>query len=140
MFDITQFAPADTSFLHLKSPVDEDPLYVGSGDTKQPVGITFHSPGSEAYEAAGVRRANRSLARGKKNIPITAELLRSDNVRFLADITASFDNLGYPPAADAQGTDLYKALYSDRKYGWVVDQATAHTTDWGNALKKSPAS
>lgn len=140
MFDITQFTPTDTSFLHLKSPTDEEPLYIGSGDAKAPVGITFHSPGSEPYEAAVSRRTNRSLVRSKKKAELTADLLRSDTVSFLADVTASFDNLAYPPAAGAIGEDLFKALYADRKYGWVIDQANAHLGDWSHFTKGSAKS
>ncbi|WCT75037.1 hypothetical protein PQ455_07430 [Sphingomonas naphthae] len=140
MFDITQFAPADTGFMHLKSPRDEEPIFVGAAANPLPVGITFHAPGSEAYEAANKRRTNRSLGRSKKKIDLTADLLRSDNVTFLTDITVSFDNLAYPPAADLAGADLHRALYADPKYGWVVEQAQSHLGDWGNFSTKPPAS
>lgn len=141
MFDLTQFTPADTSFLHLKSPVDETPLYSGTGDKKEPVGITFHAPGSDAYEAAVSARTNRSLVRSKRKIDLTADLLRSDTVAFLTDVTVSFDGgLSYPPAGDATGKELFKALYSDRKFGWVIDQANAHLGDWGNFTKSLPTS
>lgn len=140
MFDITQFDSADTSFMHLKSPVDEEPLFLKVGDEKQPVGITFHSPGSEAYEAAVSRRTNRSLHRSKRKIDITSDLLRSDTVRFLTDCTISFDNLGYPPAVDAKGEDLFAALYADRKYGWVIEQANTHLGDWASFTKGSAKS
>jgi hypothetical protein len=138
--DITRFKPAITSFMHLKSPVDEEPLFDGAGDQKVPVGITFHSPGSEAYEAASAKRTNRSLVRSKKKLDLTADLLRADTVTFLADVTVSFDRLDYPPAGAATGEDLFKALYGDRDYGWVVEQATAHLADWSSFTKASPTS
>lgn len=140
MFDITQLTPADTTFCHLKNPVDEEPIFTGNGDDKKAVGITFHAPGSEAYEAAETRRTNRSLMRGKKKIEATADILRADATQFLTDITASFDNLAYPPAGEAKGAELYKALYSDRKYRWAVEQASAHLADLGNSMPKSAQS
>jgi len=140
MFDITQFAPAETSQLHLKSPADEEPLFVEEGDKKLAVGITFHSPGSEAYEAAVSRRTNRALVRSKKKAELTADLLRSDTVSFLSDVTVSFDNLAYPPAGEDKGEKLFRALYGDRKYGWVVEQANAHLGDWGNFTTVSATS
>lgn len=140
MFDITSFDSTDTSFMHLKSPIDEEPIMVKVGEAKQPVGITFHSPGSPAYEAAVSRRTNRSLHRSKRKIDVTADLLRSDTVTFLTDCTVSFDNLVYPPAGDATGEDLFKALYSDRKYGWVIEQANAHLGDWASFTKGSATS
>lgn len=140
MFDITKFTPSDTSFLHLKSPTDEEPIFTGAGESKQAVGITFHAPGSEAYEAAVAKRTNRSLVRSKKKSELTADLLRSDTVSFLADVTASFNNLAYSPAGEAKGEELFKALYADRKFGWVIEQANAHLGDWANFTKASATS
>lgn len=139
-FDITKFKPLPTTFLHLKSPDEEEPLFVGAGEDKQPVGITFHSAGSPAYEAASTKRTNRSLVRSKKKVELTADLLRADTVNFLADITVSFDNIGYPPAEGATGEELFKALYGDREYGWVIEQANAHLGDWGSFTKGSAKS
>ena len=140
MFDPDQFDSADTSFMHLKSPTDEEPIFLKVSDEKRAVGITFHSPGSQAYEAAVSRRTNRSLHRSKRKIDVTADLLRADNVQFLADCTHSFDNLGYLPAGDAKGEDLFRALYADRKKGWIVEQATAFLGDWASFTKGSPTS
>ena len=140
MFDITQFAPTDTAFLHLKSPVDEEPLFDGVGDARTPVGITFHAPGSAAYEAAAAKRTNRALGRSKKKIDLTADLLRADTTSFLAEVTVSFDGLGYPPAGDATGDVLFKALYDDRKCGWIVEQANVFLGDWANFSKGSATS
>ncbi len=139
-FDITQFDSTDTSFMHLKSPVDEEPITAKVNGEKVRVGITFHSPGSEAYEAAASRRTNRALARSKRKIDITADLLRADTVTFLTDCTVSFDHLGYLPAGEATGDDLFKALYADRKYGWVIEQANAHLGDWASFTKGSAKS
>lgn len=140
MFDITQLTPNDTTFCHLKNPIDEEPIYTGNGDEKAAVGITFHAPGSETYEGAETRRTNRALIRSKKKIEVTADILRADAIQFLADITASFDHLAYPPAGDAKGADLYKALYGDRKYRWAVEQANTHLGDLGNSMPKSAKS
>jgi hypothetical protein len=144
MFDITQFTPTETSFLHLIAPDTEEPIMltigVGDAETEVPVGITFHNPGSTAYEAASAKRTNRALVRGKRKVELTADLLRADTVSFLTDVTVSFENLDYPPAESVNGGKLFAALYSDRRYGWVVDQANAHLADWGNFTKKSAAS
>jgi hypothetical protein len=138
--DITRFKPSATAFMHLKSPVDEEPLFEAVGDAKEPVGITFHSAGSAAYEAASQKRTNRSLVRSKKKVELTADLLRSDTINFLVDVTVSFQHLEYPPAEGATGEDLFKALYGDREYGWVVEQANAHLGDWSSFTKGSAKS
>lgn len=132
MFDITQLATTDSGFLHLKSPATEEHIFVELGEVKVPVGIMLHAPGSPAYIAAENKRTNRALVRSKRKTDLTADMLRADQVEFLTDVTASFDNLGYPPAGEAKGEDLFKALYADRKFGWVVDQANAFLADWGN--------
>lgn len=138
--DITKFKPVATSFLHLKSPVDEDPMFDVVADEKTAVGITFHSPGTPVYEAAQNRRTNRSLVRSKKNAEITADILRADAVTFLSDVTASFHGIDYPPAGDAKGEELFKAVYADREYAWVLTQANKHLEDWANFMKRSEAS
>ncbi|MCZ4341515.1 hypothetical protein O4H52_07880 [Sphingomonadaceae bacterium G21617-S1] len=136
MFDITQFTPTDTTFVHLKSPITEEKLYLGKGDAKEPVGITFHSPGSEGYEAAETARTDRALVRSKRKIELTAAILRADAAQFLADITVS-SNLAYPDAGDATGEDLYKALYADRRFRWAIEQSNTHLSDLGNSMRKS---
>lgn len=139
-FDITTLAPTETTFCHLKNPIDEEPIFVGTGDDKKPVGITFHAPGSPGYEKAETNRTNRSLFRGKRKVEVTADVLRADTVKFMTDITVSFDNLAYPPAGDAKGEELFQALYADRRYRWAHEQAAAHLADLGNSIKKSAPS
>lgn len=138
MFDITQLATSDTGFLHLKDPSTEEPIFVGEGDAQLPVGITLHAPGSPAYVTAESKRTNRALVRSKRKVDLTADLLRSDQVQFFTDITVSFDQLSYPPAEGATGEKLFNALYSDRRYGWIVDQVNAYVSDWGNFSTTSP--
>jgi hypothetical protein len=138
--DITKFKPSATTFMHLKSPDEEEPLFEQVGEGKEPVGITFHSAGSAAYEAASAKRTNRSLVRSKKKLELTADLLRSDTVSFLTDITVSFHHLDYPPAGDVAGEKLFEALYGDREYGWVIEQANAHLGDWSSFTKGSAKS
>ena len=140
IFDITTLETVDTTFLHLKSPITEEPMFLGEGEDAKPIGIWLHSPGTEAYEAAEGKRTNRALVRSKRKIDLNADLLRGDTVDFLAEVTASFQNLGYPPAGDAQGAKLYKALYADRRRGWVVSQVQAHLNDYANFTKASATS
>lgn len=140
LFDPTSIDTENTSFLHLKRPDTEELIYVGPAEAKAAVGITFHAPGSEAYEAATSRRTNRSLTRSKRKIDLTADMLRTDTLDFLTDITVSFDNLVYAPAGDATGPTLFKALYADRKRGWIVEQANAHLADWASFTKGSATS
>jgi hypothetical protein len=140
MFDLASIETNDTSFLHLKSPDTEEPIFTTANGEKVAVGITFHAPGSEAFEAASARRTNRALHRSKRKIDLTADLLRSDTVSFLADVTVSFDHLGYSPAGDAKGEALFKAAYADRKFGWMVEQANTHLGDWASFTKGSAKS
>ena len=140
MFDLDTIETAETGFLHLKHPSTEEPIMLGEGDDAKPVGITLHAPGSKPYVAADTRRTNRQLLRSKRSKKVTAEDLRADQHQFFADVTASFDNLAYPPAGDATGAKLYLALYEDPKKGWVVDQVNAYLADWGNFSTTSPTS
>ena len=140
MFDITTLAPTETSFMQLKNPATQEMIFTGEDDGIRAVGITFHSPGSAVYEAAGAARVNRQMLRNKKKPDITAEALAAEQAEFLAAVTASFDHLSYPPAQGASGTALYKALYSDPKYGWILGQANAFMGDWENFIGNSATS
>jgi hypothetical protein len=135
MFDITQLESADTSILHLKGP-DEEPL-VADG---KPVTITLYGPGSDPFVAAEAKRTNRALTRSRRKIDLNADLVRADHVEFLASVTASIENLEYSPAEGSTGYEFAKALYSDRKLGWIVDQVTTHLGDYANFKKSSPLS
>ena len=50
----------------------------------------------------------------------------------LADITVKFENLAYPPAGDAEGRELFSALYSDKRLGFIPAQLLKAVADWGN--------
>ena len=137
MFDLSQFQTDATTFVHLKSPIDDEPLMTPVDGEEQPVGITLHTPGSEAHEAALAYRQNRLLHRAKRKVEVTAKSLLEDTIALLTDLTVSFDNLAFSPAGDATGKDLFKALYADRKFAWVIEQINTHLADIGRFTKGS---
>lgn len=139
-FDIDALETSDTGFLHLKNPSTEEPIFLGSGDGTQPVGIEFHAPGTKAYVAAEDRRTNRQLLRNKRKGKVTAEDLRSDQAEFLADVTSKFVNLSVKSAGEATGKALFLAFFSEPKRGWAVDQSNAYLADWGHFTTTSPTS
>jgi hypothetical protein len=53
---------------------------------------------------------------------MSAEEQRAEQAEFLAAITVSFNGFGYPPAGEATGKDLFRALYMDRSVGFITDQ------------------
>jgi len=140
VIDLSAFDPNDTTFMQMTNPTNDEPMTVDVGGEKIPAGITFHAPGSEAYVAAEKQQDNRGLARGKRKIPLTADLLRADRVTFLSDITVSFDHLGFPAPEGATGKAVFKALYADPKKGWIVAQANEHLADWAHFMKGSASS
>lgn len=136
MFDITTQAVADTAPIHIKG-LDGEYLY---SDGK-PVRIHLYSPGSTVFAEVEDRQTSRAVKRmqdndGKVSVPPMEER-NAEQADDLATLTASFENLGYPPAGDKQGKELYRALYADKKLGHIVAQVQKALKDWG---KFKPAS
>jgi hypothetical protein len=138
MFDITKVATSDTSLLHLRGPEDE---LLFDAD-KNPVQVELYGPGSRPYVQAQTKRANRSVQRLQKKgkFEMSSDEQITEQAEFLTAITARFINLSYPPAGDAQGSDLAKAVYSDPKIGFIAEQVSKHAGEWGNFTSSSATS
>lgn len=134
MFDITSQAVVDTATIHIKNAAGE-PLYADEA-REQPVQIIVYGPGSKAHGAVEARQSSRALKRmqdndGKITAP-TAEERIKETAEDLAALTVRFENFAYPPAGDAQGAELFEAVYRDQKLGFIVRQVAKHLADWGN--------
>lgn len=137
--DITKQRAAQTGFLHLRG-LDNQLLYEdgadGKPDLEKKVGIHFYSPGSKQQAAAEGRATERALKRARDNdgtpTPATPDVRRQENAEDLAAATQRFENLTYPPSGDAQGEELFKALYADPDLGFIVSQAAKFLANWGN--------
>ena len=132
--DITKLKAADTAAIHLKN-ADGELLYDG-GDKNKPVRIIVYGPGSDAYGVVEARQSARAVKRmqdndGKITVAPFEERVR-ETAEDLAAITVAFEHLEYPPAAEAQGVELFKALYADQKLGFITKQVTKFLADWGN--------
>lgn len=134
MFDITSVAVEETATLEL-TDANGVPLITKN---KQ-LSITLCGPGSETFAQAEAKRQNRLLERLKKKgkAELTPEEQAAEQAEFLASITVSFNGFNYPPAGDASGRDLFRALYRDRKVGFITDQVQRFVGDWGNFTGKS---
>lgn len=135
-FDIKSKAVAATSFLHLKD-ADENLLYDQPvGGERQPVGVHVYGPGSKEYQAAQTKVSNRQVQRLQKRgkFEQTPEEKQKEQAQFLADITHSFENLGYEGKT---GRELALAVYGDITLGFIVDQVAEHTKDWANFSQAS---
>lgn len=138
MFDITSKSVAETAILEL-TDANEAPLI---GDGGEQCTITVHGPGSEPFERAAAKRQNRLVDRLKRKgkADMSPEEQRAEQAEFLSSITESFNNFGYPPAGDATGKPLFRALYMDRKLGFITDQVSRFVGDWGNFTEISAKS
>ena len=112
-------------------------VYPADGEARQkPVQIIVYGPGSKAHSVVESRQSARALKRmqdndGKITAP-TAEERLAETAEDLAALTARFENLPYAAAGDAQGAELFEALYRDQKLGFIARQVTKHLGDWGN--------
>lgn len=135
MFDITSQAVADTASIHLKNAAGE--LLYADGDAgEKPVRIVIYGPGSRAYGVVESRQSARALKRMQDNdgkiTAASAEERVKETAEDLAALTVRFENFAYPPAGDAQGAELFEAVYRDQKLGFIARQVTKHLADWGN--------
>lgn len=128
--DITTQAVVETAAIHIKG-ADGEYLY----DNGKPVRIHIFGPGTEQASMVEARQSARAVKRladndGKISLPPPEERA-AEEAEDLADITASFENLTYPPAGDAQGKPLFRALYADKKLGFIARQISRAHADWG---------
>ena len=131
MFDITSQAVQDTAAIHLKG-ADGEHLY----SEGKPVRIVIYGPGSKHFAAIEARQTNRAVKRmqdndGKVSVA-SPEQRANEQAEDLADLTVALENFTYPPAAGAQGKDLFKALYADITLGFIPQQIMKAVKDWGN--------
>lgn len=134
--DATKLKAAPTGTIHVKDAAGE-PLY----DDGKPVRIIVHGPGTQVFATVEARQSARSLKRlndndGKITAP-TAEERRAEVAEDLADITVGFEHLTY---GDAQGIELFRAVYSDPDLGFITKQVNKHLADWGNFKAASSGS
>lgn len=141
MLDITTKAVANKAPIHLKDAAG-DFMYVGEGDARKPVQIVLYGPGSPQYGEVEARQTNRAVKRmqdndGKMTVP-PPEQRDAEQAEDLAAITAEFVNFTYPPAGDAKGAELFRALYADKSLGFITKQVVKAVGDWGNFKAASP--
>jgi hypothetical protein len=137
-FDITKTAVVETGDCELTGP-DEAPMI---DESNKQCSITLYGPGSAPYAAAEAKRQNRLLERlrRKGKAEMSAEEQRGEQADFLSAITVSFNGFAYPPAGEATGKDLFRALYMDRSVGFITDQVQKFVGDWGNFTGSSATS
>lgn len=132
--DIRKFAVEPTSRLHLRDAADEL-MYADDKKTK-PMAVNLYGPGSKQYSKAQAAQQNRMIDKLKRKgkTEQTAEQKASETADFLADCTASFENVEYDGLA---GEALFKAVYADITIGFIADQVAKHIGDWSNFTKAS---
>lgn len=94
----------------------------------------IYSPGSKQYANATAKKSTALVNRMKKKgkFEQSPEAQAREAAEFLADCTKSFtDNLG-DGFEDLSGRDLYIAIYSNEKIGFVKDQISQLLSDWAN--------
>ena len=142
MVDITKFAVSESSTLHLKDAAGnlmfekgED----GKDDKSRPVTVELYGPGSREHAQATAKRSNRNINRLRKkgNVELSADDLAAEGAEFLAAITIRFNNLEYKGLS---GHEMHKALYADRRLGFIADAVQEHIGDWENFSEGSAKS
>lgn len=126
--DILTQAVAETAPLHVKD-ASGVPLY----DDGKPVRIHLYGPGSAQFSQVEAQQTQRALKRREDNdgkpTPATPDEARAEVAEDLAILTARFDHISY---GDLTGAELFRAVYADRKLGFITRQAAIFSASWGN--------
>lgn len=132
MSDIRKFAVEQTGRLHLRDAAEEL-MYTPDG---LPMAVNVYGPGSKQYARAAAAQQNRMVDKLKRKgkASNTAEQNAAETAEFLADCTASFENVSYD---NLTGRELAVAVYSDTEIGFIADQVAKHLGDWSNFTKPS---
>jgi len=135
MSDLKKHAVSGTSRLHLRDAQDS-PMYgddaAGKPDTSKPMIVVLFGPGSREHARAVSKRDNSLAERVRqkgRNAQFSAEEKRQVQADFLADCTASWENVEYEGKKDS---DMSVAIYCDVSIGFIADQVTRHLGDWAN--------
>jgi hypothetical protein len=126
--DATKLRVADTATLHLKDAAGNHLFHEG-----KPVQIVIYGPGSAAFAEIEGRQTNRVIKRMQDNdgkiATVAPAQRKAETAQDLAAMTVRFENLTYE---DKQGPDLFEAVYSDPKLGFIPAQVQKFVADWGN--------
>lgn len=136
MTDIRKFSVSPTARLHLRDSAD-DLMYADEGQ-QLPIAVNMYGPGSKQFAKAQAAHQNRLVDKLKRKGKTgqTADQKAEEVAEFLADCTASFENLEYDSLT---GDALSKAVYSDNSIGFIADQVNKFLGDWANFKPVSTA-
>ncbi|RYF70393.1 MAG: hypothetical protein EOO22_14415 [Comamonadaceae bacterium] len=129
-FDLRTLAIAQTADMPVRDAGGE---IVKNGDDA--VSITFHSPGSKAFQKAkharDERNSTRVMARmqGKSEGRLSADEALAERAEFLAACTVTINNATF---SDKRGHEGFKALFSDLELGHIADDAEKFLGERGN--------
>lgn len=128
--DIRKFAVSPTARLVLRDAADM-PMLTEDG---REIAVNVYGPGSKQYAKAQAAQTNRLMDKMKRKgkSDQSAEQRAAEAAEFLADCTASFENLDYDGLQDRA---LAIAVYSDLTIGFIADQVAKHIGDWSNFSK-----
>ena len=133
-FDINSLAIAETSFLQLKHPATDEPLFADAEQT-QPVGIKLYSTGSKQYRAAITAMQNRALKRNadKRNKPTAADM-RAEGIDLLASVCIEAENFSYN-GMTLDNKEAFRTLFEDDSMSWCKEQVDSFLADVSNFIK-----
>lgn len=143
---ITNLAVNDTSFMHVrdaedellyeKKEVTEDGEKKLVDDLDKPVGITFYGPGTKVFAKAVQVKNNNMMDRLKKKgkSDMSPDEAADENASFLAAVTKEFHHIEID---QLEGEALYKAVFLNKKIGFICDQANKWLGEWGNFKQAS---
>ncbi len=152
-FDISSIEVVDTFDVVIEHPKTKEPMLAGGKEIDDgeggrktvggdPMTITVYGPGSKAFKAAKSAQNTRNMKRARASggrTETTADEDAADTAAFLSAITVSLNNFTYK-GLDATDRETFRAMYVDRKMGWITDQVNAQAGDWGRFTQAAKSS
>lgn len=134
MFDLKTLALADTTELHLVHPVTGDPLFADGDEQKQPLTVTLYGTASKQYRNHTAGMQNRHLKRQARKENVTADLLRDETIGLAVACTAKVCEYLTLNGEKIETTAQIRSLYSDARFGWLLEQVQEAVGDVENFL------
>jgi hypothetical protein len=135
-FDISTIEVSDTFDVEIIDTRSGDPM-IHNGKV---LSVTVYGPASAKFKAAqavaNAKAMKRFRSKGKADK--TAEEEAADTASFLSAITASLNNFNYKQ--QTEGREVFRALYTDPKMGFITEQVNTAAGDWANFTTASSTS
>jgi hypothetical protein len=141
MFNIRDMAVQPTGRLHLKDSNDEL-MYAKFDEEGNPiiesaVAAIIYGPGSKQYVKAHhkIQQATMGRITKKGKLEVSVDDAAAEKAELLTAITKEWENMAFDEITSHEHMSM--AIYSTSDIGFIADQVSKYSGEWGNFSKPS---